>query len=108
MSVSVARQRKPRGAKAPVASAPRRGRAQRSRQISAASESASASLPELDITGDVLRLGGKSIKVSNLQKILYPEANFTKGDVLRYYVGVSDVMLKHLRGRTVTLKRYPN
>lgn len=67
-----------------------------------------AALPELEVVGDVLRVAGKAIKVSNLQKVLYPAAGFTKGDLIRYYVGIADVMLKHLRGRTVTLKRYPN
>lgn len=55
-----------------------------------------------------LRVGNKQLKVSNLAKVLYPAAGFTKQDVIDYYVGISDVMLKHLKGRTVTLKRYPN
>jgi bifunctional non-homologous end joining protein LigD len=55
-----------------------------------------------------LRIGNKQIRVSNLQKVLYPSAGFTKQDVIDYYLGVSDVILKHLKGRTVTLKRYPN
>src|SRR3712207_4683738 len=55
-----------------------------------------------------LKIGNKQIRVSNLQKVLYPAAGFTKQDVIDYYVGVGDVILKHLKGRTVTLKRYPN
>ena len=55
-----------------------------------------------------LKIGNKRVNVSNLRKLLYPAAGFTKQDVIDYYVGVSDVMLKHLKGRTVTLKRYPN
>jgi bifunctional non-homologous end joining protein LigD len=55
-----------------------------------------------------MRIGNKTIKVSNLSKVLYPDAGFTKQDVIDYYLGVSDVILKHLKGRTVTLKRYPN
>jgi bifunctional non-homologous end joining protein LigD len=56
----------------------------------------------------LLNVGGKRIKVSNLTKVLYRQAGFTKQDVIDYYVGVADVILKHLKGRTVTLKRYPN
>ena len=56
----------------------------------------------------LMRIGSKTIKVSNLKKVLYPDAGFTKQDVIDYYLGVSDVILKHLKGRTVTLKRYPN
>src|SRR5688572_22226843 len=55
-----------------------------------------------------LKIGNKRINVTNLTKVLYRAAGFTKQDVINYYVGISDVMLKHLKGRTVTLKRYPN
>jgi bifunctional non-homologous end joining protein LigD len=55
-----------------------------------------------------LKIGNKRINVTNLTKVLYREAGFTKHDVINYYVGISDLMLKHLKGRTVTLKRYPN
>jgi bifunctional non-homologous end joining protein LigD len=55
-----------------------------------------------------MTFGNKRINVSNLDKVLYPSAGFTKQDVIDYYVGISDVILKHLKGRTVTLKRYPN
>jgi bifunctional non-homologous end joining protein LigD len=55
-----------------------------------------------------LKIGNKRINVSNLKKVLYPSAGFTKQDVIDYYVGIGDVMLKHLKNRTVTLKRYPN
>ena len=40
--------------------------------------------------------------------MLYPEAGFTKGHVIDYYTRVSPVLLPHLRGRPLTLKRYPN
>jgi bifunctional non-homologous end joining protein LigD len=55
-----------------------------------------------------IKIGNKRVAVSNLQKVLYPAAGFTKQDVIAYYVGVADAMLKHLKGRIVTLKRYPN
>jgi bifunctional non-homologous end joining protein LigD len=45
--------------------------------------------------------------VTNLDKVLYP-SGFTKGDVIDYYVRVAPVLLPHLRGRPLTLKRYPN
>ncbi len=51
---------------------------------------------------------GKHLKLSNLDKVLYPEAGFTKGQVIDYFVRVSPVLLPHLRGRPLTLKRYPN
>ena len=59
-------------------------------------------------TATTLKVGNKQVKVSNLAKVLYPDAGFTKQDVIDYYVAIGEVMLKHLKGRTVTLKRYPN
>lgn len=51
---------------------------------------------------------GHAIKLSNLDKVLYPETGFTKAQVIDYYTRVADTMLPHLRGRPVTLKRYPD
>jgi bifunctional non-homologous end joining protein LigD len=58
-------------------------------------------VPEVDVEGRTLRL-------SNLDKVLYPEAGFTKGQVIDYYTRVAPTVLPHLRGRALTLKRYPN
>jgi bifunctional non-homologous end joining protein LigD len=55
-----------------------------------------------------LKVGGKQIDVTNLQKVLYPETGFTKGQVVDYYLRIAPYMLPHLRGRPLTLKRYPN
>lgn len=54
-----------------------------------------------------LSIDGRSVTVSNLDKVLYP-SGFTKGQVIDYYVRVSEYVLPHLAGRPVTLKRYPN
>jgi len=51
---------------------------------------------------------GKQLKLTNGDKVLYPEAGVTKGDVIAYYERVSDVLLPHLKGRAVAIKRYPN
>jgi bifunctional non-homologous end joining protein LigD len=51
---------------------------------------------------------GKKLKLSNLDKVLYPKAGFTKGQVIDYYTRVAPAVLPHLRNRTLTLKRYPN
>jgi bifunctional non-homologous end joining protein LigD len=53
-------------------------------------------------------LVGRNVQVSNIDKVLYPEAGFTKGDVLNYYIGVSQYLLPHLKDRPVTLKRFPD
>jgi bifunctional non-homologous end joining protein LigD len=53
-------------------------------------------------------VGGRRLKLTNLDKVLYPEVGFTKGDVIEYYRRVAPAMLPHTRGRPLTLKRYPN
>jgi bifunctional non-homologous end joining protein LigD len=59
-------------------------------------------------TTSVLQVGGQDVPVSSLEKVLYPEADFTKGDVISYYMDVSPVLLPHLQGRALTMKRYPD
>jgi bifunctional non-homologous end joining protein LigD len=56
----------------------------------------------------VVDVEGKHLKLSNLDKVLYPEAGFTKGQVIDYYVRIAPLLLPHLRGRPLTMKRYPN
>jgi bifunctional non-homologous end joining protein LigD len=56
----------------------------------------------------ILDVGGTKVGVSNLDKVLYPRAAFTKGQVIDYYVRVSPVLLPHLAKRPITLKRYPD
>lgn len=55
-----------------------------------------------------IEVGGKKLAVSNLGKVLYPKAGFTKGQVIDYYIGISPVLLPHLKNRPITLKRYPD
>jgi bifunctional non-homologous end joining protein LigD len=51
---------------------------------------------------------GRELTLSNLDKVLYPEAGFTKAHVIDYYSRMAPVLLPHLKGRPLTLKRYPN
>jgi len=51
---------------------------------------------------------GQQVVLSNLDKVLYPEAGFTKGQVLDYYTRIAPVLLPHLAGRALTRKRYPD
>lgn len=55
-----------------------------------------------------VEVDGRQLRVSNLTKVLYPDAGFTKGDVIDYYARVADVMLPHVIDRPVTFKRFPN
>jgi bifunctional non-homologous end joining protein LigD len=60
------------------------------------------------VTKQSLDVHGTKVEVTNLDKIFYPKAGFTKGDVIDYYVRISSVLLPHLKNRPITLKRYPD
>ncbi len=49
----------------------------------------------------------RRLTLSNLEKVLYPEPGFSKGQVIDYYTRIAPVLLPHLHDRPVTLKRYP-
>jgi bifunctional non-homologous end joining protein LigD len=53
-------------------------------------------------------IDGRRLTLSNLQKVLYPETGFAKGQVLDYYTRIAPALLPHLRDRALTRKRYPN
>src|SRR5437016_6447650 len=54
-----------------------------------------------------MEIAGRQIKLSNLEKVLDPKAGVTKGQVVDYMVRIAPVLLPHLAGRPLTLKRYP-
>jgi bifunctional non-homologous end joining protein LigD len=55
-----------------------------------------------------IEIQGRQLKLSNLEKVLYPAAGFTKKDVIDYYVRIAPAMIPHLAGRALTRKRYPD
>lgn len=59
-------------------------------------------------TKSQLKIGNRTIEVSNLDKVFYPKTGFTKGQIIDYYIRVSAVLLPHLKDRPITLKRYPD
>jgi bifunctional non-homologous end joining protein LigD len=56
----------------------------------------------------VVDVEGRHVSLTNLEKVLYPEVGFTKGQVLDYYTRIAPVLLPHLAGRALTRKRYPD
>jgi bifunctional non-homologous end joining protein LigD len=58
--------------------------------------------------GTVLRVGRRSVQLTNLDKVFWPELRLTKRDLLQYYADVAPVLLPHLRDRAMVMKRYPN
>ena len=55
-----------------------------------------------------VEVDGRTLRLSNLDKLMYPKAGFTKGDLIDYYVRIAPVLLPHLHDRPLTLKRYPD
>ncbi|MEA2682839.1 MAG: bifunctional non-ous end joining protein LigD [Chloroflexota bacterium] len=53
-------------------------------------------------------VAGRRLKLSNLEKVFYPGSGFTKAQVIDYYTRIAPVLLPHMKGRPLTLKRYPN
>ncbi|MEM8922577.1 MAG: non-homologous end-joining DNA ligase [Actinomycetota bacterium] len=51
---------------------------------------------------------GRTLSLSNLEKVMYPEAGFTKAQVIDYYARVAQAMLPHVAGRCMTLRRWPD
>ena len=58
-------------------------------------------------TEQIVEIEGKKLKLSNLDKVLYPAAGFTKGQVIDYFVRIAPVLIPHLEDRPLTMKRYP-
>ena len=56
----------------------------------------------------LVRIGGRRLRITNLDKVLYPETGTTKGEVIDYYTRIAEVMIPHVVGRPVTRKRWPD
>ncbi len=55
-----------------------------------------------------MSVGERTLSLSNLDKVLYPEVGFTKSQVIDYYARIAPVMVPHVAGRCITLRRWPN
>lgn len=58
-------------------------------------------------TSQQVEVDGRELKLTNLDKVLYPATGFSKGEVVDYYAQVAPAILPHLRGRALTLRRFP-
>ncbi|MDL9980917.1 ATP-dependent DNA ligase [Microbacterium candidum] len=54
-----------------------------------------------------VRVGGRRLRISNLDKVLYPETGTTKGEVIDYYARIATFLLPHVTDRPVTRRRWP-
>ena len=55
-----------------------------------------------------IKIGGREVKLTNLNKLFWPELKITKRDLIQYYADVAHVLLPHLKDRAMVMKRYPN
>lgn len=62
----------------------------------------------LGVTDATVEAGGRSVRLTNLPKVFFPETGLTKGGLLQYYADVAPVLLPHIRDRAMVMKRYPN
>ena len=58
-------------------------------------------------TPTIVEVEGRKLKLTNLDKVLYPASGFTKGQVVDFYVRIAPLLVPHLAGRPLTMKRYP-
>lgn len=56
----------------------------------------------------VLEFAGREVRLTNLRKPFWPDRGITKGDLLQYYADVAELLLPHVEGRAMVMKRYPN
>jgi bifunctional non-homologous end joining protein LigD len=61
-----------------------------------------------DADNAIVRADSKDVRLTNLRKVFWPELKLTKGDLLRYYMAVANVLLPHIRNRAMVMKRYPH
>ncbi|HEY2385683.1 MAG TPA: non-homologous end-joining DNA ligase [Candidatus Binatia bacterium] len=70
---------------------------------------AAAKLIPSDVNDVTLAVGkGREVRLTNLRKIFWPALGLTKGDLIRYYVTVSPLLLPHLKDRAMVMRRYPD
>jgi bifunctional non-homologous end joining protein LigD len=65
-------------------------------------------LPSAEANEVVLTVDGRHLKFTNTKKVFYPQEGYTKRDLINFYDGVADLLVPYLRGRPLSLRRYPN
>jgi bifunctional non-homologous end joining protein LigD len=81
--------------------------ATRKRAAGAGRTTTRAEIPR-DANDVEVALADRTVKLTNLKKVFWPETGITKGDLLRYYADMAPALLPHIRDRAMVMKRYPN
>jgi bifunctional non-homologous end joining protein LigD len=83
------------------------GRAKRASRELRRDQSSDVIIP-VNVDDAEVRVNGGPVKLTNLQKVFWPDLDLTKRDLLQYYLDVSSWLLPHLKNRAMVMKRYPN
>src|SRR4030095_16391183 len=59
-------------------------------------------------TVQIAQVGKRKLELSNLKKVLYPDDDIVKAEVIEYYLKIAPTILAHLKGRPLSLVRYPD
>src|SRR5216110_2460358 len=59
-------------------------------------------------TSQIAQVGKRKLELSNLQKVLYPDDQIVKAELIEYYLKIAPTILAHLKGRPLSLVRYPD
>jgi bifunctional non-homologous end joining protein LigD len=73
-----------------------------------ATGAAALEIEEQGTNGAIARVDGRELKLSNLDKVLYPQSGFTKRRLISYYAAIAPVLIPHLAGRPLTVTRWPD
>jgi bifunctional non-homologous end joining protein LigD len=77
-------------------------------EMKALSDSEEVKVPQLSKKEETLVISGKNVKLTNISKIYWKNEGYTKGDLLSYYEGISDIILPYLKDRPQSLNRQPH
>ena len=77
-------------------------------RIPSASAGATLALEDRGAKGTYAIVGARELGLSNLDKVIYPQTGFTKGELIAYYAAVAPILLPHLAGRPLTVTRWPD
>jgi bifunctional non-homologous end joining protein LigD len=69
---------------------------------------AAAPIPSSRGGNVILEVEGREVRLTNLEKVFWPDTGVTKGDLVQYYAEIAPVLLPHLRDRAMVMKRYPH
>jgi len=59
-------------------------------------------------TSQIAQIGKRKIELSNLKKVLFPDDEITKAELIQYYVKIAPTILAHMKGRALSVVRYPD